>query len=387
VAERLRGCARTGDLAARLGGDEFAVVVHGGPGVARAVGERVLGALATPVRLPDGAEVAVTGSLGIAAPDDAGDATTGATAGDTTGATTGALLRNADLAMYLAKSRGRNRMAVYAEGMAEDARRRSDLQHDLASAADEGQLRVHYQPVVRVADGGTAGFEALVRWEHPELGLVPPVEFIPLAEETGLVTGIGRWVLAEAVRQATRWITEHGRPLRMSVNLSPRQLLDDDVPGFVREVLDDTGFPPGLLLLEVTEGVFVRDVERVVAELGRLRALGVRIAIDDFGTGYSSLSYLRRLPADLLKIDRSFVTDLAGGGSSRTLVSSIIELARTLGLEVVAEGVETESQRRVLQDLGCGLAQGYLFAPPRPAADCGPALAARPAPPVIPRPR
>jgi EAL domain-containing protein (putative c-di-GMP-specific phosphodiesterase class I) len=271
--------------------------------------------------------------------------------------------------------------------MAEDARRRSDLQHDLAAAADEGQLRVHYQPVVRVADGGTAGFEALVRWEHPELGLVPPVEFIPLAEETGLVVGIGRWVLAEAVRQATRWITEHGRPLRMSVNLSPRQLLDDDVPAFVQEVLADTGFPPGLLLLEVTETVFVRDVDRVVAELERLRTLGVRIAIDDFGTGFSSLSYLRRLPADLLKIDRSFVTDLAGGGSSRTLVSSIVELARTLGLEVVAEGVETESQRRVLQDLGCGLAQGYLFAPPRPAAGCGPALAAQPAPLVVPRPR
>jgi diguanylate cyclase (GGDEF)-like protein len=375
VADRLRGCVRSGDLLVRLGGDEFAVVVADTPAVARAVGERVLTTLVRPVALPDGSTVTVTGSIGVASPADRAEQTTGA------------LLRNADLAMYLAKSRGRNGLAVYADGMAEDARRRSDLQRDLGVATDDGQLRVFFQPVVRVSDGTTAGHEALVRWEHPERGLVPPVDFIPLAEETGLINGIGRWVLTEAVRQGAAWSTQYRRPLRMSVNLSPRQLFDGDVPALVEQVLADTGFPPGLLTLEVTEGVFVHDVDRVIGELDRLRALGVRIAIDDFGTGFSSLSYLRRLPADVLKIDRSFVTDLAAGGSSRSLVASIMELARTLGLDVIAEGVETEPQRRALEDLGCGLAQGYLFAPPRPAGDCVPVLTPAGSPLVVPRPR
>jgi EAL domain-containing protein (putative c-di-GMP-specific phosphodiesterase class I) len=186
------------------------------------------------------------------------------------------------------------------------------------------------------------------------------------------------------VRQTAAWSIRDGAPLRVAVNLSPRQLLDDDIPGLTAAILAETGFPAAQLTLEVTESVFAHDMDRVVAELARLRELGVRIAIDDFGTGFSSLSYLRRLPVDVLKIDRSFVTDLAAGGSSRSLIASILELARTLGLEVVAEGVETESQRRVLADLGCGLAQGYLFAPPRPAADCAPVLAAVPA---IPGPR
>jgi EAL domain-containing protein (putative c-di-GMP-specific phosphodiesterase class I) len=277
--------------------------------------------------------------------------------------------------MYLAKAQGKNRLVVYADGMAEAARRRAGLAQDLADAAVSGQLEVHYQPVVRLTDGRTTGFEALVRWNHPERGLVPPVEFIPLAEETGAITGIGRWVLREALRQGAEWTASTGAPLRMAVNLSPRQFHDADVVADVVAALEETGFPAGQLTLEVTEGVLVRDVDSVVAQLEALRALGIRIAIDDFGTGFSGLSYLRHMPADIIKIDRSFVMDLPRGRSAVTLITSIVVLARTLGLDVVAEGVETEGQRQWLTDLDCGSAQGYLFARPEPARQAGAHLA------------
>ena len=357
LADRLRRCVRPGDVVARMGGDEFAIAVAAGPDVARAVGERVLTSLALPVVL-DGGPVFVHGSIGLA------------TAPDVGGATGSQLLRNADLAMYLAKAQGGNRLVVYADGMAEAAQRRADLQQDLARATDGGQLEVHYQPTVRLTDGRTTGYEALVRWNHPDRGLVPPAEFIPLAEESGVITEIGRWVLREATAQGASWSAQAGSPLQIAVNLSPRQLLDGDVAADVIAALRDSGFPAGQLTLEVTEGVLVRDVERVVAQLTTLRDLGVSIAIDDFGTGFSGLSYLRRLPADILKIDRTFVSDLPAGGSSATLIASILELARTLGLEVVAEGVETEDQWRALADLRCDSAQGFLFARPEPASRC-----------------
>jgi diguanylate cyclase (GGDEF)-like protein len=363
LADRLRGCVRPGDVVARLGGDEFAIVVNGGPDVARAAGERVLTALALPVPL-DGGAVSAHGSIGVAASTDSDDYSAGA------------LLRNADLAMYLAKAQGKNRLVVYAEGMAEAARRRADLTRDLADAAVSGQLEVHYQPVVKLADGRISGFEALVRWHHPERGLVPPAEFIPLAEETGAISGIGRWVLREATRQGAAWSTATGSPLRVAVNLSPRQFQDGDVTADVMAALEESGLPADQLTLEVTEGVLVRDLDAVVAELEALRGLGIRIAIDDFGTGFAGLSYLRHLPADVIKIDRSFVSDLPASRSATTLITSIVELARTLGLDVVAEGVETEEQRQALVELNCARAQGYLFARPQPADRCAALLPA-----------
>ncbi|RZU33647.1 putative bifunctional diguanylate cyclase/phosphodiesterase [Blastococcus saxobsidens] len=355
-AERLRGCVRPGDVVARTAGDEFAVVVTGDVQSARAVGERILRSLSLPVSL-DGGPVTVHGSIGVAGPDDE--------------RTAGALLRNADLAMHLAKAQGKNRLVVYADGMAATARRRAELQQDLQVAVEGEQLAVHYQPTVRLSDGRTTGFEALVRWHHPLHGLVSPAEFIPLAEESGAITAIGRWVLHEAVAQGAAWSRETGEPLRMAVNLSPRQMADTDVTAEVRAALEASGFPAEQLTLEVTEGVLVRDVDRVVEQLEELRSFGVRVAIDDFGTGFSGLSYLRRLPADIIKIDRSFISDLPAGRSAATLIASIVELARTLGLDVVAEGVETDEQREVLRAMECGSAQGYFFSRPEPAGRAG----------------
>ena len=356
VGERLRSSVRPGDEVARLGGDEFAVVVAGGPEVARRLADRMLASLATPVMVA-GRPHTPHVSIGIA----------GTASAEERSALT--LLRNADLAMYLAKAAGKNRQMTYADGMAQAAETKADLLEDLAVAAGAGQLEVYYQPTIDLALGATVGYEALLRWHHPTRGAVPPADFIPLAEEGGHIVELGRWVLAQATAQAARWSAETGRPIGIAVNLSPRQLQDDDVLRTVEEALRASGLPASQLTLEVTEGVLVHDVDDVVTQLSALRALGVRIAIDDFGTGYSSLSYLRRLPADIVKIDRSFVKDLDNGGRSTTLVASIIELARSLRLEVVAEGVETREQQDVLETLACSHAQGYLFGRPLPAGD------------------
>ena len=356
VGARLLGCVRPGDVVARLGGDEFAVVLANGPTTAGRVAERMLVALADPVQI-DGRPLGIHVSIGLASTLTASDRTSGT------------LLRNADLAMYMAKAQGKNRLVRYADGMAQAAQNKVQLIEDLAGVVATGQLEVHYQPTISLSDGGTTGYEALLRWHHPTRGLVPPAEFIPLAEDGGHIVEIGRWVLAQATAQAAAWSLQSGRAIDVAVNLSPRQLADDDVVRAVREALLASGLPARQLTLEVTEGVLVHDVEQVVVQLRALRALGVRIAIDDFGTGYSSLSYLRRLPADIVKIDRSFISELGTTGPSTTLVASIIELARSLHLDVVAEGVETPEQSAVLQNLSCSHAQGYLFGRPRPAAD------------------
>ncbi|WP_298458599.1 bifunctional diguanylate cyclase/phosphodiesterase [uncultured Cellulomonas sp.] len=356
VADRLRGCVRGVDLVARLGGDEFALLVQGEPDTARAVAQRVLRALVDPVHV-DGRLLVVTGSVGIADP------------GGDPHASVESLLRNADLAMYLAKATGKNQVVVYADGMDRAIRDKADLTADLGRALADDQLEVYYQPTVALSGGSASGYEALLRWHHPTRGPVPPDVFIPLAEEGGHIVPIGAWVLRTATRQAADWSELTGVPVDVAVNLSPHQLADDDVLTLVADALATSGLPARRLTLEITEGVLVRDVDAVTERLTRLRALGVRIAIDDFGTGYSSLSYLRRLPVDTVKIDRSFVSDLGTGGTATTLVSSIIELARSLHLDVVAEGVETEQQATILRDLRCARAQGYLYARPLPAAE------------------
>ncbi|WP_380170053.1 putative bifunctional diguanylate cyclase/phosphodiesterase [Kineococcus sp. DHX-1] len=372
VTQRLRACVRSGDLVARLGGDEFAVVIRGGEAAARRVGDRFLASLAQPVLL-DGQQVHVHASLGTA------DASTLCQQRSDLDAAA-ELLRNADLAMYWAKSSGKNRLVAYAEGMSTAAQDKASLRDDLGRALADGQFEVFYQATVdyRRQSGDSApagqaarakGYEALLRWRHPERGMVSPLDFVPLAEASGEILAIGAWVLRTATRQAAAWTAERGYPVGIAVNLSAVQLASDDVLTVVRDALRDSGLRPSQLTLEVTESVLVGDLEAVSARLAQLRAAGVLVAIDDFGTGYSSLSYLRRLPVDTVKIDRSFVSDLALGGSATLLVASIIELARSLGLDVVAEGVETEQQAEVLRDLSCTYAQGYLYARPQPAQE------------------
>ncbi len=359
VAGRLTGCVRGTDLVARLGGDDFAVLVDGPPAAGRSLADRVLAALADPVHV-DGRLIAVTASIGIA----------DLTSGD--GVTGEALLRNADLAMYLAKSSGKNSVAVYAAGMDRAARDRAELARDLAVALADGQLQVHYQPTVVLADGGPSGYEALLRWNHPERGPVGPDVFIPLAEDSGLIVPIGEWVLRTAAQQAVEWSERAGHAVDVAVNLSPRQLADDDILSTVADVLASTGLPARQLTLEITEGVLVRDVDAVTSRLTRLRRTGVRIAIDDFGTGYSNFAYLRRLPVHTLKLAGPFVDGLRepDGGDSidERIVETIIRLAHAIGISVTAEAVETRFQADRLRALGCDTGQGWLFARPlRPA--------------------
>jgi len=355
IASRLSENVRPGDTSARLGGDEFAVLLEGPtcPQAAFAAAERLLAALVEPVTL-DGAEVDITASLGIAIAD-----------GTTAGAED--LLRNADIAMYTAKSRHKGSYALFEPRMHEAALRRLGLKAELQRAVDAGDFLLHYQPIVDLASGRVAGFEALVRWVHADKGVIPPNEFIPLAEETNLILPLGRWVLERACRQGRSWHRSWGTT--MSVNLSQKQLAEPGLVDEVADVLRRTGLAPHALTLEITESVVMQDVEHTVEVLHRLRRLGVSVAIDDFGTGYSSLATLRQLPVEILKIDKAFVDGVASTDEDAVLVGTVVELARGLGMVTVAEGIEDGAQLARLRELGCAHGQGYHFARPMPAAE------------------
>ncbi|MCU1351345.1 MAG: diguanylate cyclase/phosphodiesterase with sensor(s) [Acidimicrobiales bacterium] len=356
VGERLASCVRATDTAARLGGDEFGVLLEDGSVVdlAETMADRILTALRDPFEV-DGSLLAITASVGIACQSAAT-------------VTAEELQRDADVAMYVAKANGKARYEVFVPKMHGAAVERQQLGTDVQLALANGELEVHYQPLVRLATGNIDGVEALLRWHHPERGDVPPLTFVPVAEEVGAIVAIGRWVLEEACAQLRRWDEEipSARGLAVTVNLSPHQLNRAGLADDVRRAIALSGIAPKRLVLEITEGALIGDIDAVIGRLGALSALGVRLAIDDFGTGYSSLSQLRRLPIDMLKIDKSFIDDAGRTGKGRALLQSIIDLGGLLDLEVVAEGIEDRAQAVALRESGSDLGQGFFYA--RPAA-------------------
>jgi diguanylate cyclase (GGDEF)-like protein/PAS domain S-box-containing protein len=356
VAQRLAGCLREGDTLARLGGDEFTVLMPGigGPQDAAVVASRIESRLEPPFELP-GQSVFVTASIGIA---------TGAALRDRSEA----LLRDADAAMYEAKARGRARHALFDPTMHARAVTRLAIETDLRRAIDNDQLELHYQPIMWLQGSKIVGVEALVRWRRPDGTLVPPGEFVPVAEETGLIRPIGRWVLHEACRQLARWRSDlpQAAGLAMSVNVSARQLQDASILEDVESALRETGLDAGSLILELTESVVVEKLEEALPTLQQLRWMSVQLAMDDFGTGYSSLSSLSRLPLDILKIDQSFVAKLDQAGEGRAVVYAIVSLATALGVRVTGEGIETASQLSTLIELDCSHGQGFLLGRPVP---------------------
>jgi diguanylate cyclase (GGDEF)-like protein/PAS domain S-box-containing protein len=352
VARRLGAVCRNSDTLARLAGDEFVILLDGmgQADAAAGIASRILAALAAPVSA-GGRDIDVAASLGLALyPDDGGDIAS--------------LLRNADAAMYAAKAAGRNTFRFYDAAMNRRASQRLALESDLRRAVIRGQLEVHYQPQLYSADGCLAGVEALLRWHHPERGTVSPVEFIPLAEEVGIITELGEWALAEAARQMVDWRARGIAVPRVAVNLSPRQFHAADLAERLERILAAAGAPAEWIELEITESAAMEHPEDAVQVLHKLRASGIQVAMDDFGTGHSSLAMLRSLPLNVLKLDRSFVRHLPESETDAAVASAVVTLARRLGLSVVAEGVETEAQREFLAAIGCDLLQGFLFAQP-----------------------
>ncbi|MDX6714703.1 MAG: hypothetical protein QOH30_1261 [Baekduia sp.] len=357
LAERLQGAVAAEDVLARFGGDEFVVVCRGVTDErgAIAAAERVLAAVCAPVELRERPRF-VTASIGVVVPSGPHEGVD-------------ELLRDADVAMHQAKSGGGGRFALFDHAMRERIIQRVQLEHDLREALRREEFVLEYQPVVALDAPRILGVEALVRWEHPRLGLMAPAAFVAIAEETGLIVELGRWVLGEACRQLARWASDPAIDLpSVSVNLSGRQVAEPDLPEVVADALRRTGAPADRLVLEVTESVLMSEAASPAAVLQRLKALGIRLVLDDFGTGYSSLNYVKRFPIDALKVDRSFVAGIAEGPEDRHILAAIVSMAAGLRLEVVAEGVETLDQARWVRELGCDAAQGYLFAAPAPAS-------------------
>jgi diguanylate cyclase len=367
VAHRLRANLRPGDLAARLGGDEFAVLMWARPAEAQRVAERLLGVLCQPYEQPQGT-VFMSVSIGLAGCATANDVPS--------------LLRNADLALRSAKQRGKCRVERYDAGYDQLLRRRTTLEHELRGAIDRGELHLAYQPVVTLPGVRPVGAEALLRWHHPTLGQVSPEEFIPIAEESGVISRLGTWVLHQACHQLSRWLGD-GHDVWVSVNVSPRELHSPEYVMQVAEALEAHRVPPQRLVLEVTEHAVATDLEELVRRLRALRMTGVRIALDDFGAGYSSLGQLRNLPVDILKIDHSLVAEPESSrtGTAAPLVDVVVRLGHRLGLEVIAEGMADPKQRLVVEAAGCRWGQGRLFGSPVPAEHLEARLAAISVPP------
>ncbi len=362
VGERLKTTLRAADTAARLGGDEFAILLdldEDGEGVQAAdVADRVMQMLEAPFTL-EGKEVFVRASVGIAVAEGQEIILSEE------------ILRNADVAMYMAKERGKGCYQVFEPEMHDTALKRLEMKADLQRALEHDEFVLFYQPVIELESGRVSGVEALIRWMHPTRGMVPPLDFIPLAEETGLIVAIGRWVLRTATTYAKALQDTYPMdpPFHMAVNLSARQLVRREIVDEVRDILEETGLDPHSLILEITESVMMQDMELSIERLTELKSLGVQLAIDDFGTGYSSLNYVRRFPVDILKVDKSFIDGVSEGGESSALTAAVIELAAILGLKPVAEGIERADQLQRLLELHCDLGQGFLFAKPLPGAD------------------
>jgi diguanylate cyclase (GGDEF)-like protein len=357
IADRIRTIIRPGDTAGRLGGDEFAIVLEDveSAEVVEAVCQRLLHGLSQPIDLGDTAPI-VGASIGYALSDP-----------DTTSED---LLRRADIAMYAAKAAGRGQIVPFRQELLDSASARSELASLLRGAESRDEMQLHFQPVVNLDDGSPVGLEALVRWQPDGHLLHLPADFIELAEETGEILPIGRWVIAEGCRRVRGWQTRFNMPqLRLYVNLSARQFRDPGLVPMITSALARTGLDAGSLTLEITEGTLLTPGYETVQRIGELRALGLRLAIDDFGTGYSSLGYLHAYQIDELKIDRSFVPGSEGVGDAHVLSQAIVELGRALGLDMIAEGIETQDQAEWFRTLGCRLGQGFLYARPMPAVD------------------
>lgn len=354
LAERLTGCVRKGDTLARISGDEFAIILED---VATneevvTVARHVLQEMVSPFVL-EGRELFITASIGISiTPNDGEDSQT--------------LLKHADIAMYRAKDLGRNTYQFYSPDMSTKAFERLNLETSLRYALERDQFKLVYQPQVDIVTGRVIGFEALLRWHHPDLGIVGPADFIPILEETGLIVPVGEWLLYMACTQARAWQQQYGSELRIAVNLSARQFTDGELVSMVEYCLERSGLAAHCLELEITESVIMQDSKWISDVFQAFEKRGVRIAIDDFGTGYSSLSYLKRFPIDTIKVDRSFIRDVTTDPDDAGIVSAIIAMAHSLKLEVVAEGVETESQLDFIKEKGCTAMQGYLFSEPLP---------------------